>query len=413
MVRELQRLLRGALAEFDHQRLVVAFSGGADSTLLLRLAVAHGSATAALHVNHGLHPDSDLWQAHCAAVCAGLGIEFLCRKVRVSGRNLEASARRARYRVFDELLGPGDLLLLGHHRDDQAETLLLRLLQGRGVAAMPRSRRLPGGARLLRPLLAVSKSDILRAAEELGADFLDDPSNADPAMDRNYLRSQILPLLARRWPDAAAALAGAGESARAKDALLGRLLEADVLSLGEFPAELQVPALRAWLARLGEQGASNRALAAFAAQLSARADAQPELRLRRGSLRRWQGAVHYVPAPPQLKPCYPLRPPCVLSLPHGRLAIESAPSGGFHAEAGRLLVRFRQGGERIRSGGCWRSLKTLFQAAAVPPWQRAAHPLVFRGDELCAVPGIAVADGHAGQPAWQALWTPKPTSERQ
>ena len=105
---------------------------------------------------------------------------------RGGGGNLEAAARRVRYQAFDELLGPGDLLLLGHHRDDQAETLLLRMLQGRGVAAMPGSRRLAGGAMILRPFLAVSRSEILTAAEDLGADFLNDPSNAEPALDRNF-----------------------------------------------------------------------------------------------------------------------------------------------------------------------------------------------------------------------------------
>ena len=440
LVARLQRRLRRALAGIAHERLVVAFSGGPDSTLLLHLAVqvatvraAAGSgaaappgvrmgagdeaaispgltaAVAALHVNHGLHPDADLWQDHCAAVCAGLGVQFLCRKVAVAGGNLEAAARRVRYQAFDELLGPGDLLLLGHHRDDQAETLLLRMLQGRGVAGMPGSRRLAGGALILRPFLAVSRSEILAAAEELGADFLNDPSNAEPALDRNFLRLEVLPLLTKRWPGAAEALVAAGESARTKDVLLGRLLDADGLSLKALPTDLHVPALRAWLARFAEQGASNRALAAFAAQLGARPDAQPELRLRRGSLRRWRGAVHYAPVPPLLKPCYAVQPPCVLSLPHGQLSIERVPAGGFQAAAGRLQVRFRRGGERIRANGHLRTLKAVFHAAAVPPWRRAVHPLVFCGDELLAVPGIAMADALGGQPRWRALWVPKRT----
>ena len=441
----LQRHLHGAMAGFAWRRLVVAFSGGPDSTVLLHLALAavgRGansplSATpspqpsepadlggapspseeaaaqvpvAALHVNHGLHPQADLWQAHCARLCAGLGVQFLCRKVQVAGGNVEAMARQARYRAFNELLAPGDLLLLAHHRQDQTETLLLRLLQGRGFAAMPRSRRLDCGALLLRPLLNVPRRQILDALAALGVPSIEDPSNADPALDRGFLRRRILPALTQRWPGAAKALAAAGAAQAVKDDLLSRLLDRETLALGEFPAQFQVPALQAWLARFGEQGASNRALAEFAAQLGARADAQPELRLRQGSLRRWKGAVCYAPAAPPLQRRYPLRPPCTLALPHGDLSVQRVQEGGFQADGDRLEVRFRRGGERIRSRGHARSLKAIFQAAAVPPWQRDTYPLVFCGEELCAVPGLAAAEGKVARPGWRAAWRPRALS---
>ena len=406
-------LLRSALAGFGYRRLAVAFSGGMDSTVLLHLAARATGSSAdktplwALHVNHGLHPDADQWQAHCAAVCERLGAAFLSRRAQVAGGNLEAAARRARYRAFDELLGPGDLLLLGHHQDDQAETVLMRLLQGRGALPMPRSRRLPGGAVLLRPFLNRPRREIRRAAEALGATWIEDPSNASSNLDRSFLRLEVLPRLAQRWPNANASLVGAGRSKALQDALLAQLLDADALALGKLPSEFHALALRAWLARFGETGVSDRALAEFAAQCAARVDAQPELRLAQGSLRRWRGAVYYAPAPPTLRSGYALQPPGVLSLPHGELSVEPAPDGGFHAE-GALQVRFRQGGERLRLGGRSRSLKALLQAAAVPPWERGVRPLIFQGDELCAVPGVASAESPAGPPRWQATWTPHP-----
>lgn len=403
-------LLRQALAAFDYKRLVVAFSGGMDSTVLLHLAAqAAGSSVSALHVNHGLHSAADEWQAHCAAVCGGLDVPLLSRRVRVAGRNLEAAARRARYRAFDELLGAGDLLLLGHHQDDQAETVLMRLLQGRGALPMPGSRRLPGGALVLRPLLNTPKREIHRIAKALGATWIEDSSNAALHFDRNFLRREVLPRLAQRWPNAKAALVGAGRSKAVHDALLSHLLDADSLALGGVPAEFHVPALRAWLARFGEAGASDRALAEFAAQLGARADAQPQLRLAHGSLRRWRGQAFYAPYPPALQSSYALQPPGVLALPHGELSIKAAKDDGFHAE-GAVEVRFRQGGERLAMGGRSRSLKALLQAAALPPWERSAHPLIFQGEELRAVPGVAIADLPAGPPRWQAVWTP--TSRR-
>ena len=403
-----QDLLRPALAGFDHKRLVVAFSGGMDSTVLLHLAAqAAPSSAVALHVNHGLHPDADQWQAHCAAVCGNLGVPFLSRCVQIEGGNLEAAARRARYRIFDELLGPGDLLLLGHHQDDQAETVLMRLLQGRGALPMPRSRRLAGGAVILRPFLNTPRREIRHAAEALGVTWIEDPSNASDNLDRSFLRLEVLPRLTQRWPSAAAALVDAGRSKALQDALLSRLLNAGSLALDELPAEFHAPALRAWLVRFGEVGASDRALAEFAAQCNGRPDAQPELRLAQGSLRRWRGLVFYAPPPPVLKSGYALHPPGVLALPHGELSIKPAKEGGFHAK-GSVQVRFRQGGERLCVGGCSRSLKALLQAAAMPPWERGVHPLIFRGDELCAVPGVASAEAPAGPPRWQATWTPHP-----
>ena len=232
----------------------------------------------------------------------------------------------------------------------------MRLLQGRGALPMPDSRRLPGGAVVLRPLLNVPKREIRRVAEALGATWIEDSSNSALHFDRNFLRLEVLPRLARRWPNAKAALVDAGRSKAVHDALLSHLLDAQSLALGELPAEFQVPALRAWLARFGESGASDRALAEFAAQLSARADAQPELRLARGSLRRWRGLVRYAPFPPVLQSSYALQPPGVLALPHGELSIEAAQEGGFHA-AGAVEVRFRQGGERLALGGRSHSLK--------------------------------------------------------
>ena len=411
-------LLRSALAEFGYERLAVAFSGGMDSSVLLHLAVqaaaspragsvADKTPLQALHVNHGLHPDADLWQAHCAAVCERLGAPFLGRRAQVAGGNLEAAARRARYRAFDELLGPGDLLLLGHHQDDQAETVLMRLLQGRGALPMPRSRRLPGGAVVLRPFLNTPRQEIRHVAEALGATWIEDPSNASGNLDRSFLRLEVLPRLTRRWPNAKAALVDAGRSKALQDALLSRLLDANSLALDELPEEFHAPALRAWLPRFGETGASDRALAEFAAQFNGRPDAQPELRLAQGSLRRWRGLAYYAPPPPVLESCYALQPPGVLSLPHGELSVKPTQGGGFQAE-GAVQVRFRQGGERLRLGGRSQSLKALLQAAAVPPWERGVHPLIFQGDELLAVPGVASAESPVGPPRWQATWTPHP-----
>ena len=399
------RHLRLELAGLDRRRLAVAYSGGLDSTVLLHAAVRAAFPVIAVHINHGLHPDADRWQAHCEAACKEHGIELLSQRVEVALGNVEAQARRARYQAFDALLGAGDLLLLAHHQDDQAETVLMRLAQGRGARAMPRTRRLTGGAVLLRPFLGLPKQALRAAAKELGVDWLEDPSNADIEFDRNFLRREVLPRLKERWPSADAALVHAGEARADAEALLRHLLNREALPLKDLPPELRPLALRAWLARFDEQGVSERALTEFAAQFDAPEDTQPELRLRHGSLRRWHGAAHYVLPPPALAACYELRPPGVLRLPHGELEVEKAASGGFCAD-GALTVRFRRGGERVRTAQGSRSLKKVMQDANLPPWLRSSYPLLYSGDALVAVPGIAVAarDEPKTESRWRANW---------
>lgn len=411
-VQQLQQLVRDALAGQSGKRRLVAFSGGLDSTVLLHLAAKAAPPITALHINHGLHPQAAHWQEHCARTCRKLGVRFLGQSVQVGPGNREAAARAARYRAFEAALGSADLLLLAHHQDDQAETLLLRLLQGRGLIPMPARRRLRCGALLLRPLLETRKDHLRHAAAALDLHWVEDPGNADPRLDRNYLRRQILPQLRQRWPDAASTLAGAAAAQADKDALLRHLLDVEALPLQRLPALIRPAALRAWVRRFGEPDPSCRALAEFCAQLSGRPDAQPQLRLRHGSLRRWRGDVHYVIQQPKPASVHCLRPPATLALPHGELRIEPVQEGGFHA-AGELQVRFRQGGEQIHWRGHMRSLKTLLQAAQLPPWRRNSLPLIFRGNELCAVPGIAAAEQPQQQPRWQASWRPHKPNAKQ
>ena len=419
--------MRSQLAEFPYRRLFVGFSGGLDSTVLLHLGRAVEAGVAALHVEHGLHPDSERWESHCGEICRKLGARF------VSGRadpedGSEAAARAARYAVFDDLLEADDLLLLGHHRDDQAETVLLRLVQGRAPLGMPRTRRLHCGARILRPWLGTPREALLRHARDSGLDWIEDPSNARVDFDRNFLRREIIPRLARRWPDVGKTLAASAATQFARDALLDHLAdsvpaaarsgdgaaEAPVggnrpdggwkLALREFPAELRAPVLRLWLHGLGEFSASERALAEFARQFEAPADAHPRLALQHGVLRRHGETAVYTGPEFELRPSYRLDLPGVLALPHGNLAAEPH-TAGFHA-TGAVEVRFRRGGESLRCGGRTRSVKKLLHAAEIPPWQRRTWPLVFSGDALLSVPGIATADSPDEEPRWRVIWAP-------
>ena len=447
----LEERLRSELADLPYRRLFVGFSGGLDSTLLLHVARSVAATVTALHVDHGLHPDSARWASRCGERCRKMDVRLISRRT-TAGDGSEAAARAARYAVFDGLLRAGDLLLLGHHQDDQAETVLLRLVQGRAPLGMPRGRRLPGGARILRPWLAVPRTVLLRSAREAGLDWIEDPANAAVDFDRNFLRREIVPRLAGRWPGVAKTLAGSAATQSARDELLDHLVAGGSVAarsgdtadtapltgamsdagrgsapgkfperahraavtfhpggasgpaLGKLPRNLRVAALRLWLRGLGEFSVADSALAEFCRQFDAPPDAHPRLVLRHGALRRHADRAVYTGPDPELRSSYRLDPPGVLALPHGNLTVERH-AAGFHA-AGNLVVRFRRGGEHLRRGGRTRAVKKLLQAAGVPPWQRRTWPLIYSGDELVCLAGIAAADSPAGRPRWRAWWHP-------
>ncbi|MGL5535990.1 MAG: tRNA lysidine(34) synthetase TilS, partial [Aeromonas veronii] len=175
--------------------LLVAFSGGLDSTLLLVLAAQyareHGLPLRALHVHHGLSPHADEWVAHCEAVCQQLAVELLVERVtlaRGNGESLEAQARTARYQQLMEHMTEGEWLLTAHHQDDQLETLLLALKRGaglRGLAGILPSQPFAGGL-LLRPLLDMSRAELAEAAASLPFGWVEDESNQDVSYDRNF-----------------------------------------------------------------------------------------------------------------------------------------------------------------------------------------------------------------------------------
>ena len=216
--------------------LCVAFSGGEDSTALLDLLAQEPQARQrlrAVHVDHGLHPQSRAWARHCRATCRTLGIPLRTRRLALparGGRSLEAVARAGRYAALAAGLRPGEILLSAHHLEDQLETVLLQLLRGAGLpglAAMPGASPLGAGV-LVRPLLEVPRAALQAWVRERGLVCVDDPSNADEALDRNYLRRQVLPPIVQRWSSAARSVARSARHVAAAQELLDGLARADV-----------------------------------------------------------------------------------------------------------------------------------------------------------------------------------------
>lgn len=300
---------QGALAG----RLCVGLSGGRDSVVLLHAATQLnlGDRLTALHVHHGLSPNADAWERHCAELCADLGVRLRIERVDVPrGTNvgLEAAARAARYAVFERCAA--DVLLLAHHRGDQAETVLFNLIRGtgtEGAAGMPRSRRLSGPC-LMRPLLDVPAARIAAYAEANQLAWIEDESNADPAFSRNYLRHAILPHLEERFPGAAERFAAAADRFREANGLLADLAALDwdvaegsdaglpMRKLRQMPLSRLKNLLRWRLRVLGWRSPVADRLEEFARQLlSAKPDRHPQLTLPEGEMRVREGRLVWVP----------------------------------------------------------------------------------------------------------------------
>ena len=403
--------------------VLVGFSGGLDSTVLLHALAAmpaqRGRGLRALHVHHGLHADADAWAAHCLQLCRDWGVACEVARVHVdpgSGLGPEGAARAARHAAFAEALAPGECLALAHHRGDQAETVLLRLLRAAGsdgLGAM-RARRPFARGELWRPLLDLPRDALRGYAQEHGLRWIEDPANAEEGFDRNFLRERVLPLLSRRWPGAEAALAhSAGllaEDAQLLAAEAARRLQpartADSRTLALAPLlAMQAPwrarVLRHWLATLGLPPLPGRAHALLEHELlHARADAQPEYRWSGWRLQRWRGLLHVEPlasAEPSPFQCeWDGRTP--LQLPGGELAL--AGESGLPEELLPLRVGPRRGGERIRLPGRRHShaLKDCLLQAGVPPWRRRHLPLLHAPDQELLAAGDTVLSGR-----WQHL----------
>ncbi|HSP01681.1 MAG TPA: tRNA lysidine(34) synthetase TilS, partial [Thioalkalivibrio sp.] len=234
-------------------RLVVAFSGGLDSHVLLHaLAALCGEGfyeLHAIHIHHGLNSQADAWADHCARVCRDLdvGLEVIAVNARAArGESPEAAARAARYQALASCMKEGDGLLTAHHRRDQAETLLLQLLRGAGsagLAAMPRWQPLGSGWHG-RPLLDVSREAIEDYARERDLHWIEDNSNLDARFDRNLLRQQVMPLLRARWQGVDETLARAAAHQAEGLGLLGDLARQDLEQIrGELPGTLSVSEL--------------------------------------------------------------------------------------------------------------------------------------------------------------------------
>jgi tRNA(Ile)-lysidine synthase len=418
---------------YPPNRYWVAYSGGVDSHVLLHaMAMLRPQLAAAtlhaVHVNHGLNPDAAEWAAHAQSVSDDLDIPchlFNLDATHQKGESPEAAARNARYQVFSQLIEEGDVLLTAHHREDQAETLLLQLVRGagpHGLAAMPVMTAFSNG-HLARPLLAVEQALINQYAQEKRLDWIEDPSNQDRGFERNYLRHEIMPTLQAHWPAISRTVSRSAAHCAEAAGLLDELATEDLKRCAQWQSGNPLPTqisllflqqlapqrrrnlLRFWIKTLGLGIVSSSIMTQIETSLiNAKADAIPQITWQDGELRRYRQQVYaMLPLAPfdstaELKWDWQGR---ALELPTGQ-GVLVAHSGELDGESSGeqglslakceqlpMTIRFRQGGERCQLPGRdhHHALKGLLQQAGVPPWQRDRIPLIYLGNQLAAVVG--------------------------
>lgn len=408
---------KSLIAEDSRQfRVAVAYSGGLDSTALLHSAIAaHGYENViALHVNHGLQKQADRWLLHCANQAKQMDVEFDFRLLELgtqenAHRNIEAQARLARYQALREMCEAHQVknLLLAHHQDDQAETVMLQLMRGAGIAglsAMPSMREEDGNSlRLWRPFLDLSRADIEAYAKEYHLEWIEDPSNTDERFARNALRKRIMPILEKIQPQVKQNLSRTAAHLAQAQHLLECLADIDLNGMQEDHALKIKPllalrvedparatnAMRRWLQNMELAMPSEERINSWWKDLEAssqKIQVQMEWVHDGHLLKIWRGVLSAMK-----------QEEFSGRWVYQEIGDESEefgiPKELFDAamKAGKIHELPRQGGEkmRIHPKRPRRTLKNLYQELDVPPWQREA-PILYLGDEILAVSGIGM-----------------------
>lgn len=418
------------LVKHKNAKLVLALSGGLDSRLLLHLLSRYveqnpETEIEAVHVHHGLSENADQWAKRCTQWCLEYQIPFSIEYAKLdlkSKQSLEAQARDARYSLLEKYLAPNDVLLTAQHADDQLETLLLALKRGSGpagLAAMGQESEFASGY-LLRPLLGYTRAELETEAQDLQLEWVEDESNQNTDFDRNFLRHEVIPKLAKRWPHIQASATRSAALCFEQEQLLQSLIKDKYLTLVKQDLSLECKALlacepalqnqllRMWLREQSASMPSQKQLKMIVDEVAkASIDANPKLVLKAHTVHRYQGHLYLVPSI-SLDTNWSSR--LVLGqgveLPEnlGRVGLSESRDDGLRLrapiESESVSVRFAPVGEGLvlhpegRSGS--RKLKKLFQEYQIPPWKRSLTPILMYNQEVVAVGDLFVCKAFSG-----------------
>lgn len=413
-------------------RIVLAFSGGIDSRVLLSLLAEYKQRTGceclAVHVHHGLSVNADDWAQQCRTWALESDIPFVLEKVQLErqGRSLEESARDARYQTLSRHVQDGDILLTGQHADDQLETFLLAVKRGsgpKGLAAMAESKPFAQGL-LIRPLLQVRRDDIERYARQKGLNWVEDESNQDIRFDRNYIRHQVSPLIDQRWPHFSQAVQRSAQLCAEQEQLLDELLSDKFSQLFNSDGSLSIEGMRGlsnlmrarlirmWFANMKQRMPSREHLEQIWAQVAlAKHDANPVINLTPVQVRRFNQKLYLVPAQldvTQWQSSFEFGTRLALPDHLGHLTLQPAKMGGLSLstlQAAPLSVTFNPEGLVAHPAGRGhsRKLKKLFQEYQIPSWQRRRMPILMCGQQVAAIADLFIDQNFIGQDC-ELIW---------
>lgn len=423
-------------------RLIVAFSGGVDSRVLLELAAQyaqiHGIECCAVHVHHGLSNNADHWANQCQAWCEALSVPLAVERVSLdinSGESVEKLARDARYQAFQQHIRQGDVLVTGQHIDDQLETFLLALKRGSGPKGLSSMAQVMpfGEAFIVRPMLSVTRAGIEEFARNMGLTWVEDESNQDLRFDRNFIRHQVAPTLTDRWPSFRESVSRSAQLCAEQELLLDELLEShfqqalgdsqslSIEALFEHSDLLRARLIRMWLSHCKQSMPSQKQLKLIWDEVAcAQADANPKLVLNDAEVRRFNHQLYLVRETKDLSDWQShLSMGESLTLPDGlgKLHLNSALSDSVSNKRDVQNFSLSNTSEALRvifnpegllahpvGRGHSRKLKKLFQEYQVPSWLRRRTPILMDGDRVIAVLGLFVDKNYEGQDC-EALWS--------
>lgn len=388
--------------------LVVAYSGGVDSSVLLQAVIEYreqyNGPIHAVHVHHGLSENADSWARHCELQCRLEDVEFHLHRVVVdtsARKSIEAEARKVRYNALLAVCKRiGGVLLLGQHAEDQLETVLLQLKRGagpQGLAGMGEV-QYRGNTLIMRPMLSLDKAEIVTFADNEMLQWVDDESNQQNSFDRNFLRNEIIPHLLDRWPQLTKTVGRSAALCAEQSELVNDSaqryfedckrtnLRLDGQKLTSLSRPWQAMVIRAWFKAQGQLSPSKAQAEQVLLMLEAKHDATPEVNFKWGKVIRFDGDLYWV-----------------VNAVH-----DAEPSGVLHVDADNALpwlngnlhvsllekeegdtVTFQTNARNLRikpvNASVSKLLKEWFKVWRVPRWERNGVPVIFLNEQAVAL----------------------------
>nr|WP_314738855.1 tRNA lysidine(34) synthetase TilS [uncultured Haemophilus sp.] len=399
----------------NQEEFLIALSGGVDSVMLLHLFAQLNLKVRAIHVHHGLSPNADQWVTFCQQLCRQWHIPLEVKYVNVSGeKGIEASAREARYQAIRESRKPNEVVVTAHHLNDQVETFFLALKRGAGLKGLSAMQAVSFSQKftLFRPLLSVSKAEILDYAQAHQLNWVEDESNQSNLYERNFLRNHWLPEIEQQWAYFPQNVARACQHLTSEQKLLNELLsdvlaryfepETNTLAIHDFAAfsaKKQTALLRLWLEKSGLLMPTSAQLQQLIERvILAEADKNPQLKLGEWVIRRYQQKLFITPELAKIDAfSLQIEQNKTLLLPYQLGEIQYSGQELIckksdeihrlqlpHDHQNQLLtICIGYSGKVLEYGKTHHEeIKKIWQKYQIPVWLRDRTPLVFAGNIL-------------------------------